>query len=77
MKLTKQQKNCPYCHTKQVIHVRPDWTVAINPLSHSLHVISSTKAFCFGIKFCPICGRPLNDNKPIKPKGYEEKVLLN
>lgn len=72
-----KQENCPYCHTKQVIHVRPDWTVAVNPLSRSLHVISSTKVVCFDIKFCPMCGRLLNDNESIKPKGYEEELSLN
>lgn len=64
MKLTEKQKNCPYCHggrkAKPLVENGDDF------LSFDRH-----GSVCFGddgavtfyeniIKYCPMCGRPLN-----------------
>lgn len=72
MELTEEQKNCPFCHKKN----RPATRPLINTSSLSLviednildagYCQSLTENFKDGwayipINYCPICGRPLNE----------------
>lgn len=72
MKLTEQQKNCPYCHEKGGNHyVKPIEDVP----GHSMGLIlredgwhlwtNEDDAFetIFPVKRCPECGRSLNEEE--------------
>ena len=72
MKLTEKQKNCPYCHKKdrdhglKMIKVGSDYQSELvlgedgwylwvaNPLTFQVMI---------PINYCPMCGRPLNEEK--------------
>lgn len=69
MKLTEKQKNCPYCHggndiintlhygglgcvLGQVVHIEGDMLVVEEGTTESKK-----------INWCPMCGRPLNEEE--------------
>lgn len=70
MKLTKQQENCPYCHTdKSLIEyedcgfeveagVDDDGTLYVDA-DDGYHLFNQE----ININYCPICGRPLNEEE--------------
>ncbi len=71
MKLTKKQKNCPYCHgmkrmqDRLIYETRRDiLALKDNSLEYTLvlpnHKKYEAQAY---IAYCPMCGRPLNEEE--------------
>lgn len=66
MKLTKQQENCPYCHTNKSLVEYDDcgFEVEVSVDDGTLYVDANdgyhTLSEEVDINFCPMCGRPLN-----------------
>lgn len=79
MKLTEQQKNCPYCHTSagnndsiDLIATNQEDSLAgdlIYIWKDRLRYETDTHNIARRIYYCPMCGRPLNEEdsngKPI------------
>lgn len=69
MKLTKQQENCPYCHGWAHLISTLDKSVCIFVDSQNLKLRYSFEeedrfgAAVIGINYCPMCGRPLNEEE--------------
>jgi len=66
MKLTKQQKNCPYCHGTNPDYFPGEfgWVGVIREFDKRLIAVGPDKdAFITNINFCPQCGRPLNEEE--------------
>ena len=71
MKLTKKQKNCPYCHEKGAArHVKmiqdiPGCTMGLIKRKDGWHLWTSLRLTFIGslepIAYYPKCGRPLNE----------------
>lgn len=71
MKLTEKQKNCPYCHGAKRIrdtliyqHSRQIIMLENNSLTYTLvlpknSVYEAQQYICY----CPMCGRPLNEEE--------------
>ena len=71
MKLTKEQHDCPYCHgkmqsDKKMLDKTPDgsaWLDMADSGCFEYH-IKGTTIFCAKkFKYCPMCGRPLNEEE--------------
>lgn len=71
MKLTEKQKNCPYCHGKDLINtLHDDWRAepGDNLLGQAVHiegnylVVEENTTESKWINFCPICGRQLDED---------------
>lgn len=79
MKLTEKQKNCPYCHPGSKVNGRECWyhtTLALgeaidsctytelyfDPVNRFLEASCEDELF-IDINYCPMCGRPLNEEE--------------
>lgn len=72
MKLTEKQKNCPYCHEKgadhriKMIEGDPDGQAGLVLRQDGWHLWTAdpfTFEVLYPIGYCPMCGRPLNEEE--------------
>lgn len=67
MKLTKEQKNCPYCQEPKMTFIGEDGTlyqVSEDAFATpKLITITNGQTHIVEIEYCPMCGRPLNEEE--------------
>ena len=74
MKLTEKQKNCPYCHGKiqgqmlgkKMLDKTPDGNAWLDMADNGVfeyHINGITVLGEKKFKYCPMCGRPLNEEE--------------
>lgn len=64
MKLTEKQKNCPYCHEGETFSGELGWVAIIRKFDSRIIAVSPTEEVCvLNVDYCPMCGRPLNEEE--------------
>lgn len=64
MKLTKKQRNCPYCHDGETFSGEFGWVAAVRSLDSRVIAVSPAEDVCvLNVEYCPMCGRPLNEEE--------------
>ena len=64
MNLTEKQKNCPYCHEGETLSGELGWVATIRKFDSRIIAVSPTEDVCvLNVDYCPMCGRPLNEEE--------------